>query len=602
MKKRDCYAELQKYLNHPRTNRVFSFCGLRRTGKTTMVAQAIHDMDPVGFSKSCFIAANKYNSMEELDADLNSLGKQGYKYFFIDEITALPDFIRKSAWLSDIYGWMGKRLVLTGTDSLSFILAGAEHLYDRQERVHTSHIPFHEFSRITGEKDIDKYIEYGGTLVPESPDGNPDFSKSPFATTVAMGEYLDTAISGNILHSLRHDDSIRNERNPLRELDKEGRLQNIINRVVAYYNSHLMLEHLTEAIDLPLPNMHPVYDLFDRKSHPHPIDEAGVNKFDSIKTMPEPLKTITQDYLNSLHITESVGKGISKEQMNEIERFLGDIGLLRKVMLETVIVKKNQVGERELDDAYVRDNLVVIQPGMQYCIANSLVNTMTKNATELIKALNHYRRITNNKILTEANLMNIKQRILNMAKGNILENIVLIEAADAVEIINSNNRRTYLVDTVRAYKLRFIVKNYESLETGGNKVNTNCINKEVDLVVGDSRNESSGYEYRLFEVKHSDKVSEKQYEHLVDPDLCSSIEDYFGGKVVQRTVLYRGPSMALDNGVIYYNVEDFLCKLGEDPNFLVCDLKAEIQKEQQEKAEQEACIDDPDEGTDWCER
>lgn len=62
-----------------------------------MVAQAIHDMDPVGFSKSCFIAANKYNSMEELDADLNSLGKQGYKYFFIDEITALPDFIRKSA-------------------------------------------------------------------------------------------------------------------------------------------------------------------------------------------------------------------------------------------------------------------------------------------------------------------------------------------------------------------------------------------------------------------------------------------------------------------------------------------------------------------------
>lgn len=34
--------------------------------------------------------------------------------------------------------------------------------------------------------------------------------------------------------------------------------------------------------------------------------------------------------------------------------------------------------------------------------------------------------------------------------------------------------------------------------------------------------------------------------------------------------------------MIYYNVEDFLCKLGEDPKFLVCDLKEEIEKEQRE--------------------
>ena len=107
-----------------------------------------------------------------------------------------------------------------------------------------------------------------------------------------------------------------------------------------------------------------------------------------------------------------------------------------------------------------------------------------------------------------------------------------------------------------------------------------------------------------------------------------------GKQIVQRTVLYRGPSKALDNGVIYYNVEDFLCKLGEDPNFLVCDLKAEIERKQRgaELAQQEAvlkterypesehetkleldnvgdwtedsCIEDTDiyNETDWCER
>ena len=48
----------------------------------------------------------------------------------------------------------------------------------------------------------------------------------------------------------------------------------------------------------------------------------------------------------------------------------------------------------------------------------------------------------------------------------------------------------------------------------------------------------------------------------------------------------------MDNGIIYYNVEDFPCKIGEDPNFLVCDLKAEIEKGQRgaELTRQEAVL------------
>lgn len=144
LKRRDCYTKLTQFLKNTKSKRVFSLCGLRRTGKSTMAAQAICDMSPDQFDKTCFIAAEQYKDMEELYHDIDQLYQQGYEYFFIDEITALSDFIPRSAFLSNKYGWLGKKVIVTGTDSLSFIMAGADSLYDRQELVRTSHIPFAE--------------------------------------------------------------------------------------------------------------------------------------------------------------------------------------------------------------------------------------------------------------------------------------------------------------------------------------------------------------------------------------------------------------------------------------------------------------------------
>ena len=67
-------------------------------------------MSPDQFEKACFIAAEQYKDMDELYYDIDQLYQQGYEYFFIDEITALPDFISRSAFLANKYGWLGKRL------------------------------------------------------------------------------------------------------------------------------------------------------------------------------------------------------------------------------------------------------------------------------------------------------------------------------------------------------------------------------------------------------------------------------------------------------------------------------------------------------------
>ena len=50
--KRDCFRQLQAYLNSEETDRVCLVFGLRRTGKTTMLRQAVLGMTPSQSAKS----------------------------------------------------------------------------------------------------------------------------------------------------------------------------------------------------------------------------------------------------------------------------------------------------------------------------------------------------------------------------------------------------------------------------------------------------------------------------------------------------------------------------------------------------------------------
>ena len=54
-KERDCFEQLQKYLNSQATDRVCLIFGLRRTGKTTMIRQAVLKMTSAQASKTAYI-------------------------------------------------------------------------------------------------------------------------------------------------------------------------------------------------------------------------------------------------------------------------------------------------------------------------------------------------------------------------------------------------------------------------------------------------------------------------------------------------------------------------------------------------------------------
>ena len=80
LQKRDGYQELENYLQHESDGRVFILCGLRRTGKTTMIRQVIANMSLDNFSKTAFIQVKPGDTLGDINMDLKWLSEN---LFFI---------------------------------------------------------------------------------------------------------------------------------------------------------------------------------------------------------------------------------------------------------------------------------------------------------------------------------------------------------------------------------------------------------------------------------------------------------------------------------------------------------------------------------------
>ena len=239
--RRECFHLLQDYIAGAFPDKVLILYGLRRTGKTTMMRQAISEMPDECLAKTAFIQVVPGVTLADINTDLKILASQGFQYIFIDEATLLADFIEGAALFSDIFASCGMRIILSGTDSLGFLFSEDSQLYDRCVMLHTTFIPYREFERLLGIHGIDEYIRYGGTL---SLGGSHYNEHSTFSTAKSTDEYVDSAIAKNIQHSLKcyqDGDHFRN----LRVLYEQGELTGAVNRVVEDINHRFALDVLT---------------------------------------------------------------------------------------------------------------------------------------------------------------------------------------------------------------------------------------------------------------------------------------------------------------------------------------------------------------------
>lgn len=390
-KKRECFQQLHNFLYGEAQDKVFILYGLRRTGKTTMIRQALAEMNDTDLMKSAFIQITAQDTLATLNTDLKVLESQGFQYVFLDEVTLLDDFIEGAALFSDIFAASGMRIVLSGTDSLGFLFTEDEQLYDRCILLHTTFIPYREFESVLGIHGIDEYIRYGGTM---SLGGVHYNESSTFASKERADEYVDTAIAHNIQHSLRcyqYEDHFRN----LRDLYDKNELTSAINRVVEDINHRFTLEVLTQ----------------DFKSH-----DLGVSANNLRRDRSNPIDTLDHIDLSAVtdrlrDLLEILNKSeqtvvLDEEHAAEIKEYLDLLDLTRDIDIRH-LPKVNTKSTRT----------VIAQPGLRYAQASALIHSLLLDET--FSALSLPERTA------------VQERILTEIKGRMLEDIVLLETKTA---------------------------------------------------------------------------------------------------------------------------------------------------------------------------
>ena len=189
---------------------------------------------------------------------------------------------------------------------------------------------------------------------------------------------------------------------------------------------------------------------------------------------------------------------ITQEHIDKVKKYL--------LMLDLIV----NCPER-YESGKQAEHIVFSQPGMRYAIAKALVYSLMQDA--------YFASIS------EADKAYITGKILDDVKGRMLEDIVLLEV------------RKTAPSTMEAFKFKF--------DAGG----------EFDMVIYDKASKNC----RIYEIKHSTEVNEKQTLHLRDAEKCQIVEKRFG-PISGKFVLYRGKDTFAED-VQYLNVENFLCGL-----------------------------------------
>lgn len=379
-KKRKCYSKLQNYI-YGNSEKVFVLFGLRRTGKTTLIRQIINEMDEETFSKTAFIQLSRKDNLKKLNKDIKILESLGFRYIFLDEVTVMEDFIEGAALFSDIYTSSGLKIVLSGTDSLGFIFATSDTLYDRAIMLHTTFISFKEFNEVLGINSIDEYIKYGGTM---------SFSGEIYNNDDQIEKYIDSAIAKNIQNSLKFY-QYGNHFRSLKDLYIKNELTSVINRVVEDMNHRFTVEVLTKNFrsnDLSLT----AKNIRNDKTAPSLIlDEINENSFNEHY----------KDLLEILNKNEQTIE-INEAHAIEIKEYLKLLDLI----YETDVKSFPNINQ-------TKKHVVVSQCGIRYAQAKKFIEALFLD--EKFNTLNFSIK---NEIISRA---------LSTIMGKMMEDIVLLE-------------------------------------------------------------------------------------------------------------------------------------------------------------------------------
>lgn len=389
LNKRDIVEKIEDFINSDKCleGKVMILYGLRRTGKTTAMQQAIESYDK---NKCAFYEIEKSDTFDNIKDTIIKDMDKGIDCFCFDEITKCEDFIDRASILADIFAKEGVKIILTGTDSLGFNFANSE-LYDRTVQLHTTHIPFAEHCRVLNTNDIDDYIKYGG-LMQKSKDGKRVIDYA------SACKYLDEAVSRNIVNSLR-----RNSRSTCLDALPENELKTIIEKIVGKYSGSFdkkTMQNYLEKVTVTQP----------LKSN----DFIKIANTDIIYKLALEEKNITQDFLKEINADNNIKTTITDEIVKTLRDMLID--------MDVVSATKNVVYSHT-DEFGWREKL----PRYEYYIIQTAIKYYhLLKGLDFITTSEYY---NNNHILSESQKGIYKTKLDEMVKGPMTEQIIVFDTA-----------------------------------------------------------------------------------------------------------------------------------------------------------------------------
>lgn len=396
-KTRECFERLQKFLDTQVLGKVCLLYGLRRTGKTIMLFQAIARLQ---IERCAYIKIMTTDDMARLNSDLRILSDNGYKYVFIDEITLMTDFIDSASLLSDVYAMGGMKIVISGTDSLGFAFSSDEELYDRTVFIHTTFIPFREYASLLGIHDIDEYIRFGGTFrIAETDFDDPGLNDegSSFRDDETTRRYIDTAIARNIQHSLACYKDGTHFRH-LIDLYEAGELTNAVNRIIEDMNHRFLLSVITR--DFKSHDLGSAAQI-DRKRSALRGEKSILDHIDKQSVVNKLMEILDIKNKDELSAT------ITKDHLVEIKEYLKMLDLIIDYPIESIGTSPSE-------------GVLFTQPGMRYCQAQALVYALMRDES--------FRRYSAKDRLVVTNT------ILEEVRGRMLEEIVILETKKSLSV------------------------------------------------------------------------------------------------------------------------------------------------------------------------
>lgn len=373
--KRDIFSDLQQYINSDNDKRVCALYGLRRTGKTTLMMQSLLEQN---IDDCMLIQCSNEDDTGTLNQALIKNDK--YNIVYIDEITKLDNFINTASIFADKYAVLGKKIILSGTDSYALELASHDELYDRCHLFHTTYIPYKEYNRLLG-KDLDEYIKYGGTLT----DGKTFYNKE------SNDDYINSAIVQNIERSLARVGR-DGEFGILREFYERGEFTSFLQKIIELNNRSFLATTVNR--NFKSHDIGSLYDLLLKNKETENMDFSFLksNEF--------------QDKIRlSLSIKEPLIAQAKENTIKEAKKYLEWADVIYQVP------NTNEV--------------IFTQPGLRY---SQLENEMEvlKNTKELLQCSSEVRNFIYDKLESDI-------------KGRMLEDIIYYQLAKDKKIASEYN-------------------------------------------------------------------------------------------------------------------------------------------------------------------